>query len=73
VQLKGTAVELREPDEQRLLRVREHLAQFVEEVWNVGVHPDAARTMLERNLLDVRIAVREVYDQTPGANAGTRL
>ena len=73
VQLKGNAIELREPDEERLVRVREHLAAFVEEVWRVGVQREGAQSLLERDLVEATIALREVFDQTPGANAGARL
>jgi hypothetical protein len=73
VQLKGTVVELAEPDDARLERVREHLAAFVEEVWRVGVHREGAESLLEPDLVQATVAVRDVFDQTPGANAGARL
>jgi hypothetical protein len=73
VQLKGTAVELGEPDEQRLAGVGRHLAAFVEEVWRVGVSREGAERLLEPDLVQATVAVRDVFDQTPGANAGARL
>lgn len=73
VQLKGTALELRPPDERQLAAVRRHLEAFVEEVGKVGVRPEGARMFLGKELLSVTFEVREVYDQTPGANAGARL
>jgi len=73
VQLKGTVDELREPSERQLASVRRHLEAFVDEVGTVGVPPEGARTFLSGELFSVRLDVREVYDQTPGPQAGERL
>ena len=59
--------------ERQLAAVRDHLGAFVEEVGMVGVQPEGARTFLSGELLSVRFDVRELYDQTPGPQAGQRL
>jgi hypothetical protein len=73
VQLKGGAVDVTEPDGKQLARVQEHLEAFVDEVRQVGLEPDRGRALLEPELLAVTFDVRELYDQTPGPNAGARL
>ena len=73
VQLKGRAVDVREPGEEQLARARQHLAAFVEEVQQVGLRPDDARGFMEPELVAVTVEVRELFDQTPGQNAGARL
>lgn len=73
VQLKGASVELREPDERQRTLVRRHLEAFVEEVRAVGVRPEGARTFLGTDLCSVTFVVHEVYDQTPGEQAGQPL
>jgi hypothetical protein len=73
VQLKGSALELREPPREQLARVQEHLEAFVDEVRQVGLDPERGRALLEPELLSVTFDVRELYDQTPGPNAGARL
>jgi hypothetical protein len=73
VQLKGSALELREPTGEQLTAARRHLEAFVEEVGKVGVEPEGARTFLGDELVSVTFDVRELYDQTPGPRAGERL
>jgi hypothetical protein len=73
VQLKGVATDVRDPSDAELDRVRTHLAAFVEEVAQVGLAPQRARAVLEPDLAAVTLEVRELYDQTPGPNAGSPL
>ena len=73
VQLKGTAVALGAPTEEQLAAVRRHVDLFVEEVAELGVRPEGARSFAAGELISVTVAVRELYDQTPGAGAGAPL
>jgi len=73
VQLKGTATAIETPSSAQLEAAHRHLEAFVAEVAAVGIPPEGARGFLNRDLVAVTIAVRELYDQTPGANAGQRL
>ena len=72
-QLKGSVLEVHDPSPAELARVERHIALFVEETTQVGLSASGARQLAERNLLAVTFAVRELYDQTPGPNAGKRL
>jgi len=72
-QLKGSVLDLRDPSPAELARVERHIALFVEQTEQVGLPAAGARQLAERNLLAVTFAVRELYDQTPGPNAGKPL
>jgi hypothetical protein len=73
VQLKGSTLDVDEPDEDQLARVQQHLDSFADEVRQVGLEPTVVRALLEPELLAVTFDVRELYDQTPGPTAGARL
>jgi hypothetical protein len=73
VQLKGSVVELRPPTDDELAAVEEHVAAFSREAETVGLMPDSGRRLIAPELLTVVVEIREVYDQTPGGNAGARL
>jgi hypothetical protein len=73
VQLKGSVLDVRDPSPEELARVERHVALFVEETEQVGLSAAGARQLAERDLIAVTFAVRELYDQTPGPNAGERL
>ena len=73
VQMKGTAAEVREPNAEQLTRVEEHLAAFVDQVEQVGIPRHLAPTFMQPEFVSVTLEVRELYDQTPGPNAGSKL
>jgi hypothetical protein len=73
IQIKGTARELGEPSAAALDRAAEHLSAFVEQAAQVGIPPALGRRLAEHPFIAATIAVRELYDQTPGARAGTAL
>lgn len=72
VQLKGRAIEVREPTEEDLGRARLHATRFVEETARVGA-PAPSGYYVQAIDLAVSVAVEEVFDQTPGPAAGSRL
>jgi hypothetical protein len=73
VQLKGAVLDLRAPTAEDLARVEAHFAGFAAEVEQVGIPREAARRLVDPELVAVSFAVRELYDQTPGPNAGAPL
>jgi hypothetical protein len=72
VQVKGSATELLEPDEASLARAREHAAAFAEDTGRVGA-PAPSHLYVQAIDLVVSFSVEELYDQTPGPAAGSRL
>jgi hypothetical protein len=73
VQLKGTMLDMREPTPEQLAQVEEHIAAFIEQVEQIGVTRKQVRQLVEPEFVAVTFAVRELYDQTPGPSAGSRL
>jgi hypothetical protein len=73
VQIKGDVVALAEPTAEQLEAVEEHLAAFSRDVEQVGMPADSGWRLIDRRLAAVTVAVRELYDQTPGPNAGAPL
>ena len=73
VQAKGVVTDLRQPGERELARRDEHLVDFLDETDQVGLERRVARRVAAGEVVAVTVAVRELYEQTPGPGAGTRL
>jgi hypothetical protein len=73
VQLKGQPIEVRAPTNDRLAAVREHVANFVAEITQVGVPEAHARALVGTDFVTVTIDVAERFDETPGPDAGREL
>jgi Pyridoxamine 5'-phosphate oxidase len=73
VQMKGQAINLGVPSARQLERVEEHVAAFAEEAEQVGLPRDFAGRLIAPDFVAVSLRPAELYDQTPGANAGARL
>lgn len=73
IQLKGTAVEVGDPEPADEQRVAEHVEAFMAEAQTLGVPPEFRETSVAGRLIAVTFAVEELYDQTPGPGAGARL
>lgn len=73
VQLKGTVLDVREPTPEQLTRVEEHIAAFIDQAERLGITPNQVQALVEPEYVAVAFAVRELYDQTPGPSAGSRL
>ena len=73
VQIKGPSTELRDPGEDDLAAVGEHVEAFSREAATVGLPPAAGPRFLHPELVAMTMAIREVYDQTPGPGAGRKL
>jgi Pyridoxamine 5'-phosphate oxidase len=72
VQLKGVVEHVEAPSEADRIRAHEHLDQFVSDVAQLGIASGADNLFLG-DLRLVIIQAREVFDQTPGSNAGRQL
>jgi hypothetical protein len=74
VQVKGAAVWVRDPEPEELERAERHLAAFGAEVEQIGIPAHLARRLFaEADFVSVMMSIDEVFDQTPGPNAGQRL
>ena len=73
VQAKGVVTELREPSESDLERRGEHLEDLCDQAEQVGIERRLTRRLARGEAVAVTVAVRELYEQTPGPGAGTRL
>ncbi len=72
VQLKGVVEHVEAPSAGDLVRAHQHLERFVADVAQLGIDSGADNLFLG----DLRLVIfraREVFDQTPGANAGRPL
>jgi hypothetical protein len=73
VQLKGHVIAVSETSDDHLAAVDEHVEAFSREAEAVGLPPGSGRRFTDAGLVAVSFTVSEVYDQTPGPNAGARL
>lgn len=72
VQLKGVVEHVGAPSQDDRTRAYEHLDRFVAEVAELGITTGADKLFLG-DLRVVRFPVAELFDQTPGPDAGKRL
>lgn len=72
-QLKGTAIETRLAREEEAAFVNERLDAFADMLVGFGVPRRLTRTAVHWPAFAVTIRVEEIYEQTPGPKAGTRL
>jgi hypothetical protein len=72
-QLKGTTIETRLAREDEAAFVNDRLDAFAEMLVGFGVPRRLTRTVVHWPAFAVTIRVEEVYEQTPGPKAGTRL
>lgn len=73
VQLKGQVVAIVEPTQEQLEAVEAHVEAFSREAEELGLAPGSGRRLVDPGLVAVSFSVHEVYDQTPGPNAGARI
>jgi hypothetical protein len=73
VQLKGRVATIADPSPEQLVAVDRHAETFSREAEEVGLGPGSGFRLLDRGLVSVSFTVAEVYDQTPGPNAGARM
>jgi hypothetical protein len=71
LQVKGRAVSLSEPTPEQLGLIEEHVLAFAGNAQHLGVELSQVRNYVQPvRHLAVTVSVREVYNQTPGRNAG---
>ena len=73
VQVKGRVVAIGEVSPEQRAGAEAHADAFSREVQELGLPSDTGRRLLDSDLVAVTIAVDELYDQTPGPKAGSRL
>jgi hypothetical protein len=73
VQIKGTVLDVCEPTPEQLARFEEHVAAFIDQAEQIGITPKQVHALVEPEYVAVTFSVRELYDQTPGPSAGSRL
>jgi len=75
LQLKGDDAQILPCDRDGEAVAERHLRRFIDELADIGIRADVARTLLARDdgLVAVRFTVREAFEQTPGPQAGTPL
>ena len=79
VQLKGTWIETTEPNAADLMAVEQHREAFSSLNERIGIPRRATDTLWRRELetssvlVKLRFVTEQVFDQTPGPNAGSRL
>jgi hypothetical protein len=73
MQIKGAVLDVHEPTREQLTRVEEHIAAFTDQAEQIGVTRKQVQALVEPEYVAVTFAVRELYDQTPGPSAGSRL
>jgi hypothetical protein len=73
LQVKGRAVSLAEPTPEQLALIEEHVLAFARNAQRLGVDLSQIRALVQPGHLAVTVLVREMYDQTPGRDAGMSL
>ena len=77
VQLKGTCIEISEPDAADLAAVEEHREVFAARNERIGVPRHMVETLWRRELetspvlVKIRFVPEQAFDQTPGPDAGS--
>jgi hypothetical protein len=72
-QLKGTARTARIAGDNEMAFVKNRLDAFGDVIESIGVPRRTARTVAYWPAFAVEMRVEEIFDQTPGPNAGSRL
>jgi hypothetical protein len=72
-QIKGTAIETRLAREDETAYVRARLDAFADVLESVGVPRRLTRSVAHWPAFAIRIRVEQIFEQTPGPNAGSRL
>jgi hypothetical protein len=73
VQIKGWCVEIGEAAPEDAAWIQRHRDEYGEAMRARGVPSHVTRSTWSRDVIRLRFAVEEVFDQTPGPGAGKRL
>jgi hypothetical protein len=69
-QVKGVFLGVRQVQSEELPRVQQQWSDFLDNLEYIGIPRVASRTWVDVPDLAIRLRVTEVFDQTPGPNAG---
>jgi hypothetical protein len=72
-QLKGTATAARIAGDDEMAFVKSRLDSFADVIESVGIPRRTGRTLAHWPAFAVDVKVEEIFDQTPGPKAGSRL
>jgi len=73
VQLKGKAAEARPAREDEAPLIHRGFDGFAEILNQIGIPPRVTNAVTREPALAIEMQVEEIYDQTPGPKAGTRV
>jgi hypothetical protein len=73
LQLKGRAAAVRLARDDEASVVRRGFDGFAELLNNIGIPPRVTNAVTRWPAFAIEVQVQEIYDQTPGPKAGTRL
>jgi hypothetical protein len=72
-QIKGSSIEARLAREDESAYVRARLEAFADVLESIGVPRRRTRSVAHWPAFAIRIRVEQIFEQTPGPNAGSRL
>ena len=72
-QVKGRFVEVRRVQHDELAHVRQQWSDFLDNLEYIGIPRVASRTWIDAPDFAIRLRATEVFDQTPGPNAGRTI
>jgi hypothetical protein len=72
-QVKGTAIETRLARDDESAYVRSRLEAFADVLESIGVPRRLTRSVAHWPAFAIRLRVEQIFEQTPGPNAGRRL
>jgi hypothetical protein len=73
LQLKGRCVEIGDPATEDWAWIERHRAAFTEATASIGFIPEMVRNMWSTQVVKLRFVIEELFDQTPGPNAGKAI
>lgn len=72
-QVKGLFVDVREVHDDERAHARQQWSDFLDNLEYIGIPRAASRTWVDAPDSAIRLRVTEVFDQTPGPNAGRTI
>jgi hypothetical protein len=69
-QLKGRIRALRLTTDEEVMTVSENVSAFADLIIHIGMAPRLARSITQEPAFAIDFSIDEIYDQTPGPNAG---
>jgi len=73
LQLKGRCVEIGDPAPDDWAWIENHRAAFTEAAASLGLRRELIRNLWSTQVVKLRLIIEELFDQTPGPNAGKEI